>query len=77
MPMLAVDTTSHEWGALVSYIEKRIEELTETCTSTVVSDEQRRTAAHRIEELRDIMNAPKLTRAATVAAQSMKPVEVY
>jgi hypothetical protein len=75
--MLAVDATSSEWRAVVRYAESRIAELTATCVSTSSSDEQRRNAAQRIEELADLIAGPTLTRHRTEHTQVNPPVETY
>lgn len=77
MALLVVDSTSPEWHRIKLYIEARIVELSETCTSTMSSHEQRMTAAHRIEELGYLLKAPETTRAVAEGMRSQRPVEVY
>jgi hypothetical protein len=74
---LPVDTTSAQWRAVTAYVEARIEELKEVCCSTASSDEQRRMAAHRIEELRELLSAPERTKQMTEHRLQHQPVEVY
>jgi hypothetical protein len=75
--ILPIDATSGQWRAVVSYIEARIEELKDVCCSTASADEQRRAAAHRIEELRELLSAPERTKQMTEHRLQHQPVEVY
>ena len=74
---LNIDATSAQWREVTRYIEARIKELTEQCVATAATHETRMIAAHRIEELRDLLDAPRLTRVATEHRITHKPVEVY
>lgn len=64
---LLVDTGSPEWRAVRMYVERRIEELKESCVSVGATAEQRLVFAHRIEELRELMDAPERARAISKA----------
>lgn len=74
---LNIDATSAQWREVSKYIESRIAELTEQCVATAASHESRMIAAHRIEELRDLLDAPRRARVATEHRLTNQPVEVY
>ncbi len=62
---LAIDTTSGAWRAVREYAEARIAALTDRCVAVAAADDQRRAAAERIDELRELLSAPTRTRAMT------------
>lgn len=73
--ILAVDTTTGAWRAVCEYVNSRIAELTETCTSTGSTAEEKHLAAQRIDELRDLLSAPGRTRVMTEHALNHKPID--
>lgn len=75
--MLPADMTSHTWLLVVKYAEARIAVLTETCTSPQSSHEQRANAAHRIEELRELLSAPQHAKAVTQHRRANQSTEMY
>lgn len=58
MPVLPIDRNSGVWRLVAQYAHERIALLTETCTSLTVTDDERRIAAARIAELRELLEAP-------------------
>lgn len=76
-PILPIDTTHGDWRLVVLYAQARIEELTEQCIATGSTPEQRLVAAHRIEELREMLDAPRRTKAKTEHRRTHSTVEVY
>lgn len=75
--ILPIDSGSAQWRAVVTYVEARIEELKDVCCSTASSDEERRMAAHRIDELRELLTAPERTKQMTQHRLQHQPIEVY
>ena len=75
--ILPIDTTLHDWRLVKLYCEARIEELTEQCIATGSTDLQRLVAAHRIEELRELIGAPQRAKAATEHRRTNTPMGVY
>lgn len=57
-PLLVIDRQSGAWRAVVQYAQERMALLIETCTSLTVTDAERRDAAARIAELRELVEAP-------------------
>lgn len=74
--LLVVDRNSGVWQAVARFVQARIAILTETCTSLTVTDIERRDAAARIVELRELLEAPDeaVKVGANLAAQ---PRETY
>lgn len=58
MALLTIDAGSNAWRAVQVYAVQRMSELTEQCVSITATDDQRREAAYRIAELRELMDAP-------------------
>lgn len=50
-----MEPLGREWR---EYIDERIEALTAECTSTDVDDRKRSEAAHRLNELRELLDLP-------------------
>lgn len=75
--MLPIDITTATWFAIKEYAESRIESLTATCTSTSSSPEERLIAAHRIEELSDMLTVPGRAKRAAEYAKANQPTKVY
>lgn len=66
VPML-VSVTSHEWNAVKAYVSLRRTELIEEATSVAATDEERRNAVMRLDELAILLKAPEATRQAAEA----------
>lgn len=66
VPML-VSVTSHEWNAVKAYINLRRTELIDEATSVAATDEERRAAVMRLDELAILLKAPEATRQAAEA----------
>lgn len=64
---LPVDTTSAFWNAIKAYASLRQTELIDIATSITASDIERRDAAMRLDELKQLLAAPDETREATSA----------
>lgn len=77
MATLPASIGSAEWHLVTEYAKARIEELTETCISVGASNETRLVAAHRIEELRDLLSAPTRAKNATEHKRVHQPTEMY
>lgn len=73
--ILNVDANSSQWREVVRFIEARIAQLTEDCVSIGSTAEQRAFAAHRIDELRELMTAPQRTRTKTEARINSRPLD--
>ena len=58
-----IDTTTREWFAIRTYIEGRIQELSDQCTSVGCPENERLPIAHRIDELRNLLREPEAARA--------------
>ena len=59
-----IDSNSPAWISVAGYVRDRVATLTELCTSCVTTDQDRRHAAERIDELRSLLIAPDETRRA-------------
>lgn len=58
MPLIAVNATSLEWAAVLAYCEARKAELQDDLLSLTSSDQARRDAAVRLNELNMLLSAP-------------------
>lgn len=58
MAAINVDPKSFEWKRVMDYIQTRGHELTEIATSPAVTDQERRDAAVRLDELKVLRGAP-------------------
>ena len=56
--MKLVNTRSADWLEVVKYAQQRIEQLMEEAISISATDEDRRDAASRVDELRALLSAP-------------------
>lgn len=75
MKQLAVDPAALVWRQVDEYVKDRIAIHTEICTSCTATDEARRHAAERIDELRMLMAAP--AEAQRFAEQRIAPSKAY
>lgn len=75
--ILPIEVDSGAWRLLVKYVDERVAELTEVCCSPGSTDEQRLTAAHRIDELKEMLKAPQRTRASVQQRMTYQPDKVY
>lgn len=71
---LPLEGDSHSWMLVRQYVQARIDLQTEICTALSSSDQDRRDAAARIDELRQLLEAPKM---ATRTAHSQPTTGSY
>jgi cytochrome P450 len=68
MVILPIDVNETAWHLVREYIADRRAEIMDTLLSLTVSDQDRRDAAVRIDELILLLGAPGDTKAAAIAA---------
>lgn len=67
MVILPIDVNESAWFLVCEYIDARRAEISDTLLSLVVSDQERRDAAVRMDELALLLAAPGDTRRASEA----------
>ena len=63
MDRLKIDAEGQPWRTVVEHLNARISEYTQRCISVKTPAEQKQEFAIRIDELRSLIDSPKLSQA--------------